>query len=155
MDHITNKRDKTMLKKLTALALYTLCASAMAQMTPVGLWKTIDDKDGSAKSEIRIVEVNGVVSGKVERILDPEAKPGEKCVECSDERKDQPILGMEILRGLKKADGKDVWEGGNVLDPKNGKIYKATVTPIEGGQKLQMRGYIGFFYRTQTWIRVN
>jgi uncharacterized protein (DUF2147 family) len=144
-----------MLKKLTALALYTLCASAMAQMTPVGLWKTIDDKDGSAKSEIRIIEANGVVSGKVERILDPEAKPGEKCVECSDERKDQPILGMEILRGLKKADGKDVWEGGNVLDPKNGKIYKATVTPIEGGQKLQMRGYIGFFYRTQTWIRVN
>jgi uncharacterized protein (DUF2147 family) len=127
----------------------------MAQMTPVGLWKTIDDKDGSAKSEIRIIEANGVVSGKVERILDPEAKPGEKCVECSDERKDQPILGMEILRGLKKADGKDVWEGGNVLDPKNGKIYKATVTPIEGGQKLQMRGYIGFFYRTQTWIRVN
>jgi uncharacterized protein (DUF2147 family) len=144
-----------MLKKLTALALYTLCASAMAQMTPVGLWKTIDDKDGSAKSEIRINEANGVVSGKVERILDPEAKPGEKCVECSDERKDQPIQGMEILRGLKKADGKDVWEGGNVLDPKNGKIYKATVTPIEGGQKLQMRGYIGFFYRTQTWIRVN
>ncbi len=144
-----------MLKKLTALALCAFCASAMAQMTPVGLWKTIDDKDGSAKSEIRIVEVNGVVSGKVERILDPEAKPGEKCVECSDERKDQPILGMEILRGLKKADGKDVWEGGNVLDPKNGKIYKATVTPIEGGQKLQMRGYIGFFYRTQTWIRVN
>jgi uncharacterized protein (DUF2147 family) len=155
MDQITIKRDKTMLKKLTALALGTLCASAMAQMTPVGLWKTIDDKDGSAKSEIRIIETNGVVSGKVERILDPEAKPGEKCVECSDERKDQPILGMEILRGLKKADGKDIWEGGNVLDPKNGKIYKATVTPIEGGQKLQMRGYIGFFYRTQTWIRVN
>ncbi len=144
-----------MLRKLTVLALGTLCVSAMAQMTPVGLWRTIDDKDGAAKSEIRIVETSGVVSGRVERILDPEAKPGEKCVECSDERKDQPILGMEILRGLKKADGKDVWEGGNVLDPKNGKIYRASVTPIEGGQKLQMRGYIGFFYRTQTWIRVN
>jgi uncharacterized protein (DUF2147 family) len=143
-----------MLRKLTALAMGTVCASAMAQMSPVGLWKTIDDKDGSVKSEIRIVETNGVISGKVERILDPTSKPGETCTECSDERKDQPILGMEILRGLKKAEGKDVWEGGNVLDPKNGKIYRATVTPIEGGQKLQLRGYIAFFYRTQTWIRV-
>ncbi|MDO8455571.1 MAG: DUF2147 domain-containing protein [Burkholderiaceae bacterium] len=144
-----------MLRYLTTLAACFFCASAMAQVSPVGLWKTIDDKDGTVKSEIRIVETNGVISGKVERILDPESKPGEKCIECTDERKDQPILGMEILRGLKKADGKDVWEGGNVLDPKNGKIYRATVTPIEGGQKLQLRGYIAFFYRTQTWIRVN
>lgn len=144
-----------MFRSAIAIAVGVSCVSAMAQMTPVGLWKTVDDKDGTAKSEIRIVETNGVISGKVERILDPESKPGEKCIECSDERKDQPILGMEILRGLKKNDGKDVWEGGNVLDPKNGKIYRATVTPIEGGHKLQMRGYIGFFYRTQTWIRVN
>jgi uncharacterized protein (DUF2147 family) len=143
-----------MLRNLTILAASALCASAMAQMTPVGSWKTIDDKDGIAKSEVRIVETTGVIFGKVEKILDPEAKPGELCVECKDERKDQPILGMEILRGLKKTDGKDVWEGGTVLDPKNGKIYKATVTPIEGGHKLQMRGYIGFFYKTQTWIRI-
>lgn len=127
---------------------------AMAQMTPVGLWQTIDDKDGTVKSEIRIVETAGVVSGKVEKILDPKSKPDEKCVECRDERKDQPILGMEILRGLKKADGQDLWEGGNILDPKNGKVYRATVTPIEGGKKLQMRGYIGPFYRTQIWNRV-
>jgi uncharacterized protein (DUF2147 family) len=120
----------------------------------VGLWKTVDDSSGVVTSEIRIVENAGVVSGKIEKILDPAAKPGEKCVECNDERKDQPILGMEILRGLTKTEGKDVWEGGNVLDPKNGKVYRATVKPLEGGAKLQMRGYIGFFYRTQTWIRV-
>ena len=144
-----------MLRKLTVLALVGACTCAMAQVTPVGLWKTIDDKDGTVKSEIRIVEKNGAIFGRVERILDPTAKPGETCTECSDERKDQPILGMEILRGLKKADDKEVWEGGNILDPKNGKIYRATLTPIEGGQKLQMRGYIAFFYRTQTWIRVN
>jgi len=144
-----------MLRSIIGVAIGVACASAMAQMTPVGLWKTIDDKDGTVKSEIRIIETNGVISGKVERILDPEAKPGETCIECKDERKDQPILGMEILRGLKKADGKDLWEGGNVLDPKNGKVYRATVTPIEGGHKLQMRGYIGFFYRTQIWTRVN
>ena len=95
-----------------------------------------------------------MVTGKIERDLNPKAKPDDKCVECKDERKDQPVIGLEILRDLKKADGKDVWEGGTVLDPNNGKVYKAKVTPIDGGQKLQMRGYIGFFYRTQTWIRI-
>ena len=154
MVHTDTKRDKTMLRKLTVLALGTLCASAMAQMTPVGLWKTIDDKDGIAKSEVRIVETTGVISGKVEKILDPEAKPGELCVECKDERKDQPILGMEILRGLKKTDGKDVWEEGKILDPENGKTYKPRLAPIEGGKKLQVRGYIGPFFRTQIWQRV-
>lgn len=142
----------------SAIAVLAVCGfsvSAMAQMSPVGVWQTIDDKDGTVKSEIRIVETAGVVSGKVDKIVDPKAKQDDKCVECTDERKDQPILGMEILRGLKKAEGKDVWEGGTILDPKNGKVYKATVTPIEGGKKLQMRGYIGFFYRTQVWNRVN
>ena len=144
-----------MTRTLAALALGTwISTAAMAQMTPVGLWQTIDDKDGTVKSEIRIVETAGVISGKVEKILDPKAKPDEKCVECRDERKDQPILGMEILRGLKKSDGQDLWEGGNILDPKNGKVYRAAVTPIEGGKKLQMRGYIGPFYRTQIWNRV-
>jgi uncharacterized protein (DUF2147 family) len=143
-----------MFRSAIAIVVGLSSVAAMAQMTPVGLWKTIDDHDGSVKSEIRIVENGGVVSGKVERILDVKAKQDDKCVECKDERKDQPILGMEILRGLKKAEGKDVWEGGNVLDPNNGKVYRAAVTPIEGGTKLQMRGYIGFFYRTQIWIRV-
>jgi len=142
-----------MFRSAIAIMIGVSSVSAMAQMTPVGLWKTIDDHDGSAKSEIRIVESGGVVSGKVDKILE-KGKQDDKCVECKDERKDQPIQGMEILRGLKKAEGKDVWEGGNVLDPNNGKVYRATVTPIEGGAKLQMRGYIGFFYRTQTWIRV-
>jgi uncharacterized protein (DUF2147 family) len=144
-----------MLRSTIAVLVCGFSVSAMAQMSPVGVWQTIDDKDGTVKSEIRIVENAGVVSGKVDKILDPKAKQDDKCVECTDERKDQPILGMEILRGLKKAEGKDVWEGGNILDPKNGKVYRATVTPIEGGKKLQMRGYIGFFYRTQIWNRVN
>jgi uncharacterized protein (DUF2147 family) len=144
-----------MLRSAIAVLVCGLSVSAMAQVSPVGVWQTIDDKDGTVKSEIRIVETAGVVSGKVDKIVDPKAKQDDKCVECTDERKDQPILGMEILRGLKKTDGKDVWEGGTILDPKNGKIYKATVTPIEGGKKLQMRGYIGFFYRTQVWNRVN
>nr|WP_295771994.1 DUF2147 domain-containing protein [Rhodoferax sp.] len=144
-----------MLRSIIAVLVCGFSVSAMAEMSPVGVWQTIDDKDGTVKSEIRIVETAGVVSGKIDKILDSKAKQDDKCVECSDERKDQPILGMEIMRGLKKTEGKDVWEGGTILDPKNGKVYKATVTPIEGGKKLQMRGYIGFFYRTQIWNRVN
>lgn len=144
-----------MLRSVIAVVMCGFSVSAMAQMSPVGMWQTIDDKDGTVKSEIRIVENAGVVSGKVDKILDSKTKQDDKCEECTDERKDQPVLGMEILRGLKKVEGKDVWEGGTVLDPKNGKVYKATVTPLEGGKKLQMRGYIGFFYRTQIWNRVN
>jgi uncharacterized protein (DUF2147 family) len=145
-----------MLRSTVAIVLAVSGASSMAQMSPVGLWRTISDKDGVAQSEVRIVDTAGIVSGKVEKITDPKAKPGEKCVECTDERKDLPILGLEILRGLKKIDGKDVWDGGTVVEPATGKIYRAKVTPIEGGAKLEMRGYIGspLFGRTATWIRI-
>ncbi len=143
-----------MIRNTLVATLGLSALTAMAQMTPVGLWKTIDDKDGSAKSEIRIVENGGVVSGKIERDLNPKAKPDDKCTECKDDRKDQPIIGLELIRGLKKTEGKDIWEGGTIVEPSSGKVYKMTMTPIEGGKKIEMRGYIGFFYRTQTWIRV-
>jgi uncharacterized protein (DUF2147 family) len=143
-----------MLRSALTIALTFTASAAMAQMTPVGLWQTIDDKDGTPKSEIRIVENAGVVSGKIERDLNPKAKPDDKCIECKDDRKDQPIVGLELIRGLKKADGKDLWEGGTIVEPSSGKVYKMTMTPIEGGKKIEMRGYIGFFYRTQTWIRI-
>lgn len=142
-----------MLGKYIATAVCLSSLSAMAQMTPVGLWKTINDEDGTVTSEVRIVDAGGVLSGKVERQLDPKAKSDAKCANCSDDRKDKPILGMEILRGLKQVDGKGTWEDGTVLDPNNGKVYKASLTPIDGGKRLQLRGYIGFFYRTQTWVR--
>ena len=145
-----------MFRSAVAVLLVLSGASSMAQMSPVGLWRTISDKDGVAQSEVRIVDTAGVVSGKVEKITDPKAKPGEKCVECKDERKDQPILGMEILRGLKKVDGKDVWEGGTVVEPATGTVYRAKVTPIDGGAKLEFRAYVGapLFGRTATWIRI-
>ncbi|OYQ39044.1 hypothetical protein CHU94_16665 [Rhodoferax sp. TH121] len=143
-----------MIRNTLVATLGLSALTAMAQMTPVGLWKTIDDKDGSAKSEIRIVDNGGVVSGKIERDLNPKAKPDDKCTECKDDRKDQPIIGLELIRGLKKTEGKDIWEGGTIVEPSSGKVYKMTMTPIEGGKKIEMRGYIGFFYRTQTWIRV-
>jgi uncharacterized protein (DUF2147 family) len=144
-----------MFRTAIAIALGLSSVAAMAQMTPVGLWQTISDKDGKVASEVRIVETGGVVSGKIEKVLRPDFKADDKCTACKDDRKDQPTIGLEILRGLKKTEGKDVWEGGTVVDPESGTIYKAKITPIEGGKKLEMRGYVGapMFGRTQTWVR--
>ncbi|ROZ77421.1 DUF2147 domain-containing protein [Ramlibacter sp. WS9] len=127
--------------------------TAFAQVTPVGLWRNIDDKTGEAKAEIRIVESGGVLSGKIEKRLAKDAKPDAKCEECKDDRKDKPMDGLEIIRGAKKAADKDVWEGGKILDPENGRDYTLRMTPIEGGKKLEVRGSFGPFGRTQTWVR--
>ena len=141
--------------KAIAVSLLALAAPcAWAQGSPVGLWKTIDDKSGKERSHVRIVEAGGVLSGKIEKRLDADAKADEVCDKCSDDRKGKPVLGLEIIRGAKKADGQAHWEGGQVLDPENGKTYKLRLTPHEGGKKLEMRGYIGPFYRNQLWIRV-
>ena len=126
----------------------------MAQMTPVGVWKSLDDKTGAAKSEVRITESGGLLTGKVERILREGADPNAVCDKCTDDRKDKAIVGLEIIRGAKKAEGKDVWEDGKILDPENGKTYTLRLTPVEGGSKLEVRGSIGPFGRTQTWVRV-
>lgn len=128
-------------------------ASALAQMTPEGLWRNIDDATGQAKAEIRIkADAKGVVSGVIEKAL-VESKEV-NCTQCTDDRKDKPKLGMEIIRGATKTAGKDVWEGGTILDPENGKAYTLRMTPIEGGKKLEVRGSILFFGRTQTWLRI-
>ena len=139
----------------TSLVLALAAGSAFAQMTPVGLWKTIDDDSKQEKSLVRIVDNGGVVSGRIEKLLDPASDAKGLCDKCTDERKGQPIVGLTILRNLKPgAEDNTVWEGGDVLDPNNGKLYRARLKPINGGKELQLRGYLGPFYRTQTWIRV-
>ena len=144
-----------MLKIALAALAFVAHAAVFAQATPVGLWKTIDDDTQKEKSLVRITDNGGVLSGKIEKLLDPASKPDAVCDKCTDERKDKPILGMTILRNLKNsADDVEWWEGGDITDPNNGKTYRARVRTVEGGKKLQMRGYIGPFYRTQTWIRV-
>ncbi|WP_042421418.1 DUF2147 domain-containing protein [Comamonas granuli] len=142
-------------KALAAIVSIVIAAPSWAQMTPEGLWRNVDDKTGEAKAEIRIkADGQGVLSGLLERRLTKDAKPDDLCKECSDDRKDKPLLGLEIIRNAKKADGKDVWEGGKILDPENGRNYTLRLTPVEGGKKLEVRGSIGPFGRTQTWIRV-
>ena len=127
---------------------------AVAQMSPVGHWHTLDEKTNEVKSQIQITESGGVVSGKIEKLLRKDAKQDAVCDECSDDRKGKPLLGLEIIRGAKKAADKNVWEDGKILDPENGKNYTLRLTPIEGGKKLEVRGSIGPFGRTQTWVRV-
>jgi uncharacterized protein (DUF2147 family) len=128
--------------------------TAYAQETPVGLWRSVDDKTKEARAEIRINEVAGVLSGKIVKRLDKDAKPDATCDKCTDDRKDKPLLGMEIIRKAKKLDGEAAWGDGEILDPDNGKVYRLKLVPIEGGKKLQVRGFIGPFYRTQVWQRV-
>ena len=143
------------MKRLAFLiAAFALHAAALAQATPVGLWKTIDDESKTEKSLVRIVESGGVLGGKIEKLLDP-AKQNDICDKCSDERKGKPIVGLSIIRNAKQ-DGEDksVWTGGEILDPNNGKTYRLRLKPLDGGKQLEVRGYIGPFFRNQTWIRV-
>ena len=144
-------------KTLITGALVCLSGLATAQLTPIGLWNTIDDATGKPKAEVRIVaNAAGELSGTVIRGLEVAPDPEPNCNKCTDDRKGKPKLGMEIIRGGKKVEGKDVWEGGKILDPNNGTDYRVKLTPIEGGKKLEMRAYIGtpMLGRGQTWVRV-
>jgi uncharacterized protein (DUF2147 family) len=140
----------------TLLATITLTISgfASAQMSPVGTWNTIDDVTKAIKSEIVVTENAGVLSGKVTKLLRKDVDQKAVCKECTDDRKDKPLVGLEIIRGAKKAEGKDAWEDGKILDPENGKNYTLRLTPIEGGKKLEVRGSVFGIGRTQTWVRV-
>ena len=141
--------------KAAFLAAGLLAAGgALAQATPVGTWRNVDDKTGEAKAEIRITESAGVVNGGIVRRLARDSKADAVCEECRDERKGQPLDGLEIIRGARKAADKDVWEGGRILDPENGREYTLRLTPVEGGKRLEVRGSFGPFGRTQTWVRV-
>jgi uncharacterized protein (DUF2147 family) len=142
------------MKKLVAALLVAAAAPlAWAQATPVGLWKTIDDETKQEKSLVRITEASGVLVGRIEKLLDP-AKQESKCEKCTDARKDQPVLGMIIIEGVKKNPDEPYWDGGTILDPNNGKTYKLRLTPKDGGKTMEVRGYIAFFFRNQTWVRV-
>ena len=141
-----------MKKLLVAFSLSAVAGIASAQASPVGLWKSIDDETKAEKSLVRISDSGGALSGKIEKLLDPKANQAATCDKCGDDRKDKPVLGMTIIRNA-KANG-EVWEGGDILDPNNGKVYKLRLKPLDGGKTLEVRGYIGPFYRIQTWVRV-
>jgi uncharacterized protein (DUF2147 family) len=134
-----------------AFALAGTAAAAQGTASPVGLWKSVDDETKQAKSLVRIVEKDGVLSGRVEKILSD--KPDAKCGKCADERKDQPVQGMTIITGMRR--NGEQWDGGKILDPNNGKVYSSLMKLQDGGRKLEVRGYIGaaLFGRSQVWLR--
>jgi len=142
---------------LTAATLAAAFASPLAwsqEGSPVGLWKSIDDSSGKPTALIRITEQKGELQGKIEKVFRaPTEDQNPKCVLCTDARKDQPIVGMTIVSGLKKSG--DDYSGGEILDPKNGKVYKSKLTLRDGGKKLEVRGYIGMpmLGRSQMWLR--
>lgn len=138
----------------TTLAVALLLGSAHATADdPRGVWETIDDHTNAPKSHIRIYEENGALYGKVETLIAP-PEPNPVCMKCSDERKDQPIRGMVIIKNMRRVG--DSWEGGRILDPENGKEYRGKLTLTDGGKKLDVRGFVGISLlgRTQTWNRV-
>ncbi len=138
-----------------AAAAFLAAAPAFSQdSSPAGLWKNIDDVSGKPKALIRITEENGVVQGRIEKLFraaDQDQNP--VCDKCTDARKNQPVIGMVFMTGLKK-DGKE-YTGGEILDPDNGKVYKSKMKLADGGKKLEVRGYIGvpLLGRSQTWLR--
>ena len=137
------------------LAGVSFAAAAQAS-SPVGVWKTIDDATKKEKSVVRIVDNGGVYNGRIEKLLETTMAPDAVCKECTDDRKDKPVVGLLIVRNMKQsADDKSVFEGGDILDPANGKVYKAKMKLIDNGARLEVRGFVGISLlgRTQTWIR--
>lgn len=140
-----------MLKQLL-IGLFAFCSIAtFAQDKVLGTWKTIDDNTGKARSYIKLFvnEKDNKMYGQVTKIVDPK-KQDRKCDKCKGSRKDQPILGIILVEAMEK-DG-DEWSNGYITDPDNGKRYKCKMWVEEG--KLQVRGYLGVFYRTQVWLPV-
>ncbi|HJP98512.1 MAG TPA: DUF2147 domain-containing protein [Rhodanobacteraceae bacterium] len=142
---------------LMALALLLATAYAATESaTPVGTWTQVDDATGKPKSIIEISEQpDGALQGVVKQVLFSDQGTNPKCEKCEGERHNKPVVGMTIMWGVKK-DG-DQWDGGQILDPNNGKIYKVKLELADNGQKLDVRGYIGMplLGRTQTWMRRN
>lgn len=129
-----------------------ITGNACAQHTAIiGQWQTIDDNTGKPKSIVQMDEPAGKVYGKIVRLFrSPKEDPDPICHKCTDYRKNQKVIGMVILEQLEPK-GKE-WSGGKILDPANGKIYDCQIW-LEQGQ-LKVRGYLGVFFRTQTWQRV-
>jgi len=133
--------------------IFLISGSMMLAQSPIGLWKTIDDETGKAKSHVQIYEQNGALYGKVVKILTV-GKENAVCSECDGTKKNKPINGMIILEDVKKV-GKKKWDNGEILDPNKGKTYSVSLE-LENADKLKVRGYMGFSLlgRTQYWHRV-
>jgi len=145
--------------RLFLLCLLLISTVSLAQpqnlASAIGYWKTIDDATGEVKSIVKITQTND--NGLTARIVKLFKDPSRRCTACEGDKKDQPILGMEVMKGLQPSkDVAQAWDSGSILDPKNGKTYHCQIHLADGGRHLNVRGFIGLplFGRTQTWVRV-
>ena len=129
---------------------------SQASMTnPAGLWRTVDDKTGEVRGAVRLFENNGTIYGRIEQVIDPKAI-NQVCVKCSGDRHNKPILGLDVIRGV-RPDGPGYWSGGQILDPETGDDYRVSLRLDDGGRKLIVRGSVlgGMIGRSQTWVRAS
>jgi uncharacterized protein (DUF2147 family) len=155
MTSTTERAHRQCKRILLTGAFLASAASTLAQAaSPTGLWQTIDDKTGQPKAVVQIVQdSDGTLSGKILEGIGSNNDPTRRCTACTDSRKDQLVKGMTFINGM-KPDG-DAWDGGQILDPESGKLYKCKMHLDDNGEKLVVRGYIGvsLLGRSQTWIR--
>jgi uncharacterized protein (DUF2147 family) len=147
---------RTLLALLASAPLARSAAAAnqgVEEGSPLGLWQTIDDHTGKPRGIVRIFESGGKLYGDVVQVLDPD-KAGAVCLKCTDDRKGEPVQGLQIIRGL-APDGDGAWSGGTILDPETGSVYRCSLHLADEGRKLVVRGYLGISLlgRNQTWLR--
>ncbi|MBK8339052.1 MAG: DUF2147 domain-containing protein [Flavobacteriales bacterium] len=140
-------------RSLLLLPLLGLCGVLQAQSI-LGRWTTVDDKTGKPRSVVEVTERSGKIYGRIVDLYD-KSKLQKLCDLCPDDRHNQPVVGLEIIRAMEKdpgsSPGDDEWEDGTILDPESGKVYDCKLWLEDG--TLQVRGYVAFLYRTQTWVR--
>lgn len=146
---------KILIQMLQGLALLTLLGAqpclAQDSTSITGVWKTFDDETNQPAALVEISAKDGIYSGVIKKLLDPNALP--TCEKCTDSRKGKPVVGMEILTGLKKHG--ESYSDGRILDPDDGEIYRTEIKSKDQGSKLDVRAFIGLplLGRTQTWVR--
>ena len=135
------------------LVVLVAASPALAADAPVGKWNTVDDKTGKVQSQVEVYLENGKLFGKIVALSEPTDDKGQpkRCTKCTGDDKDKPVVGLVIIKAL-SASG-DKYKGGTITDPADGKVYTAEIWTEEA--KLKVRGYLGPFYKTQTWVRGN
>ena len=141
------------MKKLLLLGVFAILVLGLQAQSPIGVWKSIDDETGEAKSHVQLYQENGKMYGKIIAFLRKDTDPNRVCNKCTDWRKGQKIMQMMIVRDMVLSGA--TWKNGKILDPEKGKEYTCTMW-FEAGKpnELNVRGWIGPFYRTQKWYRV-
>ena len=147
------RRRITLIALITGAFMFSNTGAQTANMgSPIGLWKTIDDQTGQPRGIVRVYETDGRYFARIEKVLVP-GDEANKCTACSDDRKDQPLIGLVFMRNIQLENGE--YSGGDILDPKTGSIYRCHLKLEDEGKVLMVRGYLGvsLFGRTQKWLR--